>query len=119
MAFILITGECEVIGSETTVKVFATYKEAQDAMVKDAKNRAWNAGIPEDELDDFIDCIDDDGGFILDMVGWQIREIPGLFVPEDDARWVRSALSAADEAETHFDATEAALEACRIIDKYV
>ena len=74
--FVLITGECEVIGSDTTVDVFATHQEAHDAMVKDAFARAWDAGIDKAEFDEYIDCIEDDGGFILDVVGWQIREIP-------------------------------------------
>lgn len=74
--FALITGECEFIGSSTTVDVFATHQEAHDAMVRAARERVWDAGVDESELYDYIDCIEDDGGYILNVVGWQIREIP-------------------------------------------
>ena len=80
--FVLITGECEVISSETKVEAFATHQEAHDAMVMDANARAYDAGVDESEYDMYIDSIDDDGGFIVDVVGWQIREIPGTLVPE-------------------------------------
>jgi len=73
--FILITAECEVIGSETKVETFATKQDAHDAMVADAFARMTDAGIPHDEFDVYVDKIGDDGGFIVDVVGWQIREI--------------------------------------------
>lgn len=81
--FVLITAECEVIGCETKVDAFATKQEAHEAMVHDAKTRAWDAGLPEDEFDMDMD-IGDDGGYIEDVVGWQIREIPGTLVADDD-----------------------------------
>lgn len=116
--FVLITGECEVIGCETKVDVFATKKEAHDAMVRDAKARAWDAGVPEDEFDEYVDSIGDDGGYIVDVVGWQIREIPGFFVPQENAGWVRSCLSDFDKAQTHFEASEMALDVCNVLKKY-
>ena len=82
--FILITAECEVLGCETKVDAFATNEEAYDAMVRDAKKRAWDAGMSDDEFDMFIDSMGDDGGYAVDVVGWQIREIPGTLVPDDD-----------------------------------
>jgi hypothetical protein len=84
--FVLITCECEVIGSETKVEVFATKQEAHDAMVADAWARVIDAGMPHDEFDDYVDSIEDDGGFIMDVVGWQIREIPGTLVPDDKTK---------------------------------
>ena len=119
MTYVLITGECEVIGCETKIEVFATKEEAHDAMVRDAKARAWDAGVPEDEFDEFIDSIGDNGGYILDIVGWQIRELPGLFIPESDAPHTKRCVEAWAEAETRYDACEAALEACGILKKYV
>lgn len=120
--FILITGECEVIGSGTTVQVFATHKQAYDAMVRDAKARAWDAGIPEDE---YVDSIGDDGGFILDVVGWQIREVPGAFIPEDAAENLRSSIRQAadmlgDEYRTDwYDADDICQNVCWELEEYL
>ena len=73
--FILITAECEVISCETRVDLFETKQDAYDAMVRDAKLRAEYAGL-KGHFDEWVDHIDEDGGFIEDVVGWQIREIP-------------------------------------------
>ena len=77
--FILITAENEVISCETKVEAFATHKEAHDAMVRDAHMRSLDASVPDDE---YIDSIGDDGGFIEDVVGWQIRELDGYLEVE-------------------------------------
>ena len=74
--FVLITGEYEVIGCDTKIDVFATKSEAYDAMVSDAKKRALDAGVAEDEFAMYVDNLGDDGGRIDEVVGWQIREIP-------------------------------------------
>lgn len=84
--FILITAECEVIGCDTKVDAFATKQEAYDAMVGDAKARAWDAGVPDDEFDMYVDNLGDDGGRIDEVVGWQIREIPDTLVPKQETK---------------------------------
>ena len=99
MAFILIAGEYEV-----NVEVFATKEEAEhDAMVRDAEAKAWDAGIPEDEFNEFI----------------EILEIPGLFIPESDTRLVKSLLRSFGVGQTNFEASETALDVCNILKKYV
>lgn len=123
--FILITGECEVIGGETTVQVFATHKQAYDAMVRDAKARAWDAGIPEDEFGEYVDSIGDDGGFILDVVGWQIREVPGAFIPADAAENLRKNIRAAadmlDDESLYdwYDADDICQHVCWAVEDYL
>lgn len=117
--FVLITGEREVISGATTVQAFATHKEAHDAMMCDARARAWDAGMAEDELDMYIGHIDDYSGFILDVVGWQIREIPGLFLSEDDMRLVTSYLTSFGVGQTNFEASETALDVCNLLKGYV
>lgn len=123
--YVLITAECEVIGSETKVEVFVTHKEAYDAMVSDAMRRLWEAGVSYDELDDYVDEIGGDGGFIQDVVGWQIREIPGAYIPQtvcdtfreyfDDA----SRMYADDERGDWFDADDNCRDACGLVSPYI
>lgn len=116
--FVLITSECEVLGCDTKVEAFATKEEAYDAMVRDAKARAWDAGMSDDEFDMFIDSMGDDGGYAVDVVGWQIREIPGFFVPQEDAGWVKACLRDFGVGQTNFEASEMALEVCDRLKKY-
>lgn len=123
--FVLITAECEVISCETKVETFATHKQAHDAMVCDAKQRAQDAGIPNDELGMYIDCIGDDGGYIMDVVGWQIREIPGAFIPAEAARNLHECIREAADAygdESRFDCYDADLtcqEVCWELDGFL
>ena len=123
--FVLITGEYEAIDGATKVELFVTRKEAHDAMVSDAMKRAWDEGVPDDELDDFIDELDDNGGAIYEVVGWQIREIPGAYIPQtvcdtfreyfDDA----SRMYADDERGDWFDADDNCRDACGLVSPYI
>lgn len=123
--FVLITAECEVIGCETKVEAFATRKQAHNAMVRDARQRAWDAGVSDDELDMYIDHIDDGGGFIEDVVGWQIREIPGAFIPLDAAKnlhkCIREAADAYGDESRYdwYDADETCQKVCWELDEYL
>lgn len=120
--FILITGECEVIGCETKVEMFATHKQAHDAMVRDAHMRSLDANVPDEE---YIDHIDDDGGFIEDVVGWQIREIPGAFIPVDVAKGLHDSIRQAaemfdDESRIdYYDADDLCQNVCWELEEYL
>lgn len=118
--FVLITGICEVIGSETKVQVFGTHKEAHDEMVRQARERALELW-PSENPDDGIDCIEDDGAFILDVCGWQIRELPGVLIDGKTADFMRSSLAemhriyADDDRTDYFDADDIAIGiACKV-----
>lgn len=49
---------------------------------------------------------------------WVIHELPGLFVPQEDAGWVRSCLRDFGVGQTNFEASETALEVCNVLKKY-
>lgn len=124
--FVLITAECEVIGCETTAQVFATHKQAHDAMVKDANQRAWDAGVAiGDDKNLYIDYIGENEGYIVDVVGWQIREIPGAFIPLDAAKNLHESIREAADAygdESRFDwydADKTCQEVCWELDEYL
>lgn len=123
--FVLITAECEVIGCETKVEAFATKRGAWNAMVRDAKARAWDAGIHEDEFDEYIDSIGDDGGYIVDVVGWQIRELPGAFIPEHNAKCFKQSINEMHEIycdedrEDWFDADDMAKDIAYELEEYL
>lgn len=123
--FILITGECEVISCDTKVEMFATHKQAHDAMVEDAHRRALDAGIPEDEWGLYVDSVSDDGGFIVDVVGWQIREIPGAFIPADAAKGLHDSIRQAadmfgDELRLdYYDADDICQNVCWELEEYL
>lgn len=121
--FILITGECEVIGSETKVEVFATHKEAHDAMVRDAEQRAWDAGVAVGEDKDlYIDYVGDDDGYIVDVVGWQIREVPGAFIPAGVAKGLHDSIREAHrlyEDEEYEYADDLCKDVCYELEGYL
>jgi predicted RNA-binding Zn-ribbon protein involved in translation (DUF1610 family) len=82
--FVLITSECEILSSTTKVELFATHEDAHAAMVDAAYESAYNAGIEPNEFFEYIDCLDDDEGYIAEVVGWQIRELPDTPITEFD-----------------------------------
>lgn len=124
--FILITGECEVIGCETTVQVFATHKQAHDAMVKDANQRAWDAGVAVgDDMNLYIDYVGENEGYIVDVVGWQIREVPGAFIPADAAEGLHECIREAAEIFgdefrfDYYDADDLCQNVCWELEEYL
>ena len=116
--FILINCNTGVLNDESRViGAYASLTEAHKAMVEDI----------DDVLSEFNDdpddkCVSETHGTAYlnrsDSPEWHIFEVPGIFVPQEDAVWVRSCLRDFGVGQTNFEASEMALDVCNVLKKY-
>jgi hypothetical protein len=131
--FILIYSDNELLKSDNTVEVFPTYDRAYHEMVRQLEEEAARGGLTLNEGPGDLTGTDETYGGVgwcgylneteayLDFRSeckWVIFEVPGIFVPQEDAVWVRSCLRDFGVGQTNFEASEMALDVCNVLKKY-
>ena len=131
--FILVHSDNELLKSDNEVQAFTTHEKAYAEMLDQLRDAATDEEIEfEDNLEigdlyDVSEGIDRWCGYFYMHEAyletsdnkWCIFELPGFFVPQEDAGWVEACLSDFDRAQTHFEASEIALDVCNMLKKYV
>ena len=117
--FVLINCNTGVLNDESRVLgVYGTLDMAQRAMAEEVDRILCEFDDdPEDK------CVGETHAtaylYRADSPEWHIFEVPGLFVPQEDADWVKACLRDFGVGQTNFEASEMALDVCNVLKRYV
>ena len=119
--FVLIgTGE-GVMTCDANVKVFATHKEAHEVMEREILH--WTKVVEEYDDDEMKSVVIEDDeaydGNDPDSMTWHIFEVPGIFVPQEDAEEIDTYMKEMGSAQSTYEQREIALDVCDMIRSYV
>ena len=130
--FVLVWSDNELLASDNRVRTFTTHDDARAAMVEEfvdsLRCEGYEPVLPTDGGDVFdhdvkgliLGYMDDDWAYTEHCEEkWVIFEVPGLFVPQEDAGWVKACLRDFGVGQTNFEASEMALEVCNVLKSYV
>ncbi len=118
--FVLISTGEGVMTCDASVKAFATHKEAHEVMEREILH--WTKVVEEYDDDEMESVVIEENeaydGSDPDSMTWHIFEMPGLFVPQEEAGWVKACLRDFGVGQTNFEASEMALDVCNVLKKY-